>query len=117
MPNELPGCARCSIVPADRTCQKEGGKAPSGCPTLSHTDAVAASLQEYEKPEVGRFARQASVQEGEGYGGRDQGYEKVRPIKPRIEETIEFARRMGTGAWGWCSASGCARKPRSWKAC
>jgi uncharacterized metal-binding protein len=95
MSTQLPGCARCSIVPKDRACQKENGKSPEGCPTVNHGEAVAASLREYEKPEVGRFARQASVQEGEGYGGRHEGYEKVRPIKPRIEETIEFARRMG----------------------
>jgi uncharacterized metal-binding protein len=92
---ELPGCARCAIPPKDRACQKENGKAPRGCPTVHHLAEVAASLKEFEKPAVCRFARQASIQEGQGYGNRDQGYEKVRPIKARIEETIEFARRMG----------------------
>jgi len=40
------------------------------------------------------FARQASIQEGEAYGDRDKGYAAIRPAKPRIQETVEFARRM-----------------------
>ena len=95
MSTELPGCARCAVAPKERACQKEDGKAPKGCPTLHHQEAVEASLKEFDKPDIRRFALQASIQEGLGYGNRDQGYEKVRPIKPRIEETIEFARRMG----------------------
>src|SRR5690606_2396900 len=35
-----------------------------------------------------------SIQEGEGYGFKELGYNHVRPIKPRIEEVIEFARKM-----------------------
>ena len=38
--------------------------------------------------------RQASIQEGEAYGDRDKGYAYIRPIKPRIQETIEFAKKM-----------------------
>ncbi len=38
--------------------------------------------------------RQASIQEGEVYGDRDKGYASIRPIKPRIQETIEFAQKM-----------------------
>jgi len=40
------------------------------------------------------FVRQASIQEGEAYGDRDKGYANIYPIKPRIQETVEFAQKM-----------------------
>jgi len=112
MVDVLPGCARCAIAPAERACQTEGGKAPEGCPTLRHSDAVTASIAEFERPDVRRFACQASIQEGEGYGHRDEGYEKVRPIKPRIEETIDFARRMGYRRLGLVFCIGLRKEAR-----
>lgn len=87
-------CARCGIDVSERLCQKENGRAPEFCPTKHSERAIAAAMEEMKRPEVLAFARNASVQEGEGYGNREGGYEAVRPIKPRIEETIEFARRM-----------------------
>ena len=47
-----------------------------------------------QSPGVLEFARQASIQEGDGYGQRDQGGSQIRPIKSRIQETIEFAHKM-----------------------
>jgi uncharacterized metal-binding protein len=94
MNEHLPGCARCPIDVADRICQAEGGKALSFCPTQNKTDIIAKARKELENPDVYEFARQASIQEGEGYGDRELGYERVHPIKPRLVETIEFARRM-----------------------
>jgi uncharacterized metal-binding protein len=52
--------------------------------------ATAATIAEDLLP----FACEASRQESEGYSGRDQGYATVAPCKPRIQEIIEFARRM-----------------------
>lgn len=94
MKNSSPQCARCPYQPPERLCQKEDGKAPENCPTINHTAAIAYSMQELEKPEILEFARQASIQEGEGYGGKDLGYQSIKPVKPRILETIEFAKRM-----------------------
>ena len=94
MNNDLPGCARCPIEPQDRLCQKEGGKSPDYCPTLKNEDAITKSQRELRKPHIREFARQASIQEGEGYGDKNLGYDRVKPIKPRIIETIEFAQRM-----------------------
>jgi len=88
-------CARCPYKPADRLCRNENGKAPDFCPTKNEPELCAESLAEYgRKPEVKEFARQASIQEGEGYLNRDLGYGKVRAAKTRIEEIIEFAGRM-----------------------
>jgi len=94
MDKELPGCARCPINTQDRVCQQEDGKSPSFCPTQNYQAVIEKALDELKKPEILKFARQASIQEGEGYANRDLGFEKVAPNKPRIMETIEFAHRM-----------------------
>lgn len=90
-----PGCSRCPYDWSERYCRKEGGKAPPDCPSIRHREAIGASLEELKKPEVLEFARRASIQEASGYGGREKGYARIRPIKPRIVETMEFARGMG----------------------
>ena len=92
--NELAGCARCPFDTKDRLCQTEGGKSPAFCPTDKYQAAVNASLEELKKPEILEFARQASIQEAEGYANKDLGYAHVKPVKPRIQETLDFAKRM-----------------------
>jgi uncharacterized metal-binding protein len=87
-------CAGCPFKNPDRLCMNLEGKHPDNCPTVLQEAVVAAALKEYEKPEVRAFAQQASIQEAEGYAGRDQGYGQVKPLKPRILEVAEFARRM-----------------------
>jgi uncharacterized metal-binding protein len=94
MSQELAGCARCPIQTKDRLCQTEDGKSPSFCPTNNYQAVVDAAAEELKKPDILEFARQASIQESEGYANREIGYEHVKPVKPRIQETIEFARRM-----------------------
>jgi len=94
MTKELAGCARCPIQTKDRLCQTEDGKSPSFCPTNNYQAVVDAAAEELKKPDILEFARQASIQESEGYANRELGYEHVKPVKPRIQETIEFARRM-----------------------
>ena len=90
----LPTCAICSVEVPDRFCRQEKGKGPSNCPSLRSLDIVEEALEILKDPQVMEFARQASIQEGEAYGGRDQGYAHIYPIKPRIQETIEFAKKM-----------------------
>jgi uncharacterized metal-binding protein len=87
-------CARCGIKMEERICLNEAGRGPDGCPTRNAEEAIEAAMEEMQRPEVLAFARNASIQEGEGYAGRDAGYDKVRPAKPRIQEIIEFAHRM-----------------------
>jgi uncharacterized metal-binding protein len=94
MTTEVAGCARCPFDTKQRICQKEDGKSPPFCPTENYQGAIARALEEFNKPEILEFARQASIQEGEGYANRELGYEQVKPIKPRIMETIEFVKRM-----------------------
>jgi uncharacterized metal-binding protein len=94
MSQEIAGCARCPVITRDRLCQKEDGKAPSFCATENYPEAVDNALEELKKPEILEFARQASIQEADGYANKELGYEHVKPVKPRIQETIEFAHRM-----------------------
>jgi len=105
-----PRCARCSIPPGERLCQTEKGRAPDFCPTRTAERTIHAAMEEMQQPGVVAFARAAAVQEGEGYGNRESGYEAVRPIKPRIEETIEFARRMGYRRLGLAFCIGLRRE-------
>ena len=92
MKNEMPSCARCSFNREDRICRKEDGKSPSFCPTVNKTAVVAKALSKLQNPEVFEFAKQASIQEGEGYGDKALGYSQVKPVKPRIMEIIEFSK-------------------------
>ena len=51
--------------------------------------------KEYRKPETGEFARQASIQEGECFAGRETRPYVAHTVKPRIQEICEFANKMG----------------------
>jgi uncharacterized metal-binding protein len=95
MSQELPGCARCPYEPSVRICNQGGEKAPPFCPTVNRPSVIEAARREMEKPDVREFARQASIQEAEGYADREKGYALTRPLKPRLLEIVEFARRMG----------------------
>jgi uncharacterized metal-binding protein len=87
-------CGKCSIKKTDRVCMNQNGKGPENCPTRTCDSTVQRALDEMRKPENIDFVRNASIQEGEGYGNKELGYARVSPIKPRIQETIEFARKM-----------------------
>lgn len=95
MKENVPNCARCAIKPDERICRTEGGKAPKNCPTVIRADLAAEVLKEYATAENAEFAKQASLQEKDGYSHRELGYAKVRPAKPRIEEILDFIERMG----------------------
>lgn len=89
-----PQCAVCPYDWSEQFCRHDHGKAPGNCPSTRHQDLVSQSLEAIHSPDVREFARQASIQEAEGYCNREKGYESVRPVKPRIVEIIEFALKM-----------------------
>jgi uncharacterized metal-binding protein len=109
-PAESSDCAGCPFRNADRFCMNRDGKHPETCPTRNQTDVVARANREYEKPDIRAFAYAASVQEGEGYAGREQGHAQVKPLKPRILEIAEFARRMNYRRLGLVFCAGLARE-------
>ena len=90
---KLPQCALCRVK--DKICAQEDGHGADGCPTINLTSVVKESLSEYKRPHINKFARYASIQEGECYA--DRGIEDpylLHPVKTRIQETIEFAHKM-----------------------
>lgn len=104
-----PACASCP-VPADlRACMTEGGAGPVGCPSLDR-DLVEWARERYGDPDLREFARQASIQEGEGYSGRGEDVPSPVPCKPRVLEVAEFAGRMGYERLGLVFCVGLAQE-------
>lgn len=83
-----PQCAKCE----KRVCQTGQGKGPAFCPMETRKEVIEKALMEYDKPEVYEFARFASVQEFECYEHTLSG---LRTSIPRVEEVIQFSRKMG----------------------
>ena len=90
-----PNCAFCPYPWSDRLCRHEKGRSPENCPTKIGRDLAQKAHALLKNSKWQEFARQSSIQEGEGYGNKERGYRFVRPIKPRIQEIHEFAYKMG----------------------
>ncbi|HKJ65622.1 MAG TPA: DUF1847 domain-containing protein [Desulfopila sp.] len=88
-------CAACPFKPTHRICKTDSGRYPDNCPTAKAGKIQTMALDEYGREPVSTFARQASLQEKDGYANRERGYENVRPAKPRIEEVLDFIEKMG----------------------
>jgi uncharacterized metal-binding protein len=88
-----PECAKCSVK--DRICRIEDGKGPKYCPTKNYRETIKEATKEYEKPKIHEFARIASIQESECYSNRHIQPYVPHPVKPRVQEICEFAKKMG----------------------
>jgi uncharacterized metal-binding protein len=108
--NTYPGCARCPV----RTCENWGAKAdkapslekiPAFCPMKLMPEVYSAAMTEYDKSGVKEFARLASLQEFQCYEKTPDG---LRTRLPRIEETIQFARKCGYKKLGLAYCGGLA---------
>lgn len=105
-----PACAACGVENAKKICRSEEGTAARACPTVKCQDVLAEANSEYETPEVGMFACQASRQEAAGYAGRGQHPYVMQPTKPRIVEICEFAQRMSYTRLGLAFCAGLAKE-------
>ena len=109
MPREKhPTCASCEVPSQKRSCLQRDGKGPDNCPTLTQQELTERASRALQDPGTLEFARQASLQEAEGYANRDLGYSRLQPIKPRIAEIVEFAARMGYKRLGLAFCAGLA---------
>jgi len=108
--NNPPDCAACAVPVRERICLTPGGKMSKNCPTISKKKLLWRAGKIYEKRETGEFARQASIQEGECYAGRDKKPYLTNPTKPRIQEIGEFARKMGYIRLGLVFCAGLAKE-------
>jgi uncharacterized metal-binding protein len=106
-----PECAKCGLK--SRICSSPEGDGPSFCPTLNRKATVEKARVEYSTPEIGRFAHEASLQEAECYADRNKKPYVMHPVKPRVQETIEFAKRMGYKKLGLAFCSGLKKEALS----
>ena len=84
-----PECAKCKKVVCESEHFLEG---PPNCPTKNKSEVIKRAIVKYDNPEVGEFARQASIQEFECYLNLPEGRTTR---NPRVEEIAQFARKMG----------------------
>jgi len=103
-------CADCTLRAREKSCLNPTGKGIKGCPTVHKGELIEESRKEYHKEEIGEFARQACIQEGECYADRDRKPFRLHPTKSRIQETCEFARKMGYTRLGLAYCDGLARE-------
>lgn len=110
--NNLSNCAHCELSRKERICMNPKGKASKGCPTAGKREAVSGAKKFYKNPEIKEFARQASIQEGQCYEGRDKKPYIMHPVKPRIEEICEFAKKMNYNRLGVIFCVGLAKEAK-----
>lgn len=106
-----PTCAVCAV--SRRACTDEDGKGPVFCPTENKREIVEKANREYEKPEIRQFARMASIQEGECYANRHIKPYVSHPVKPRVQEVCEFAKKMGFHKLGVAFCIGLLKEARA----
>lgn len=100
-------CASCERVVCHTDHANDG---PESCPTNTHSEVFQRAAAEYRKVDVGEFARQASIQEFEGYMELPEG---ATPRNPRVEETVQFARKMGYRRLGIAFCAGLRDEART----
>ncbi len=94
--NLLANCAMCPFPERDRICKNKNGRAPEDCSTLLYTEQAAGACGELSRnEELMRFAKEAALQEAACYAPSPYDPDARQPVKPRIMEIIEFAKRMG----------------------
>lgn len=82
-------CAGCTKVVCTSEYSLEG---PANCPLQTRPGVIRQAVAAYEQPQVKEFARQASIQEFECYMNLPEG---LVTRHPRVEEIVQFAKKMG----------------------
>jgi len=106
-----PQCATCAVK--DRICRTEDGTGPDFCPTINYKETIEKAVKEYDKPEIKEFARIASIQEAECYTNKQIKPYILHPVKPRIQEICEFAKKMGYKKLGIVHCAGLMPEARN----
>jgi uncharacterized metal-binding protein len=105
-------CAKCEVPAEERACMVLGGRGGKGCPTAGKKKLLKKALVEYKGDDLKEFARQASIQEVECYADRDKTPYVMHPVKPRMLEIMEFAKKMNYGKLGLVFCAGLANEGR-----
>jgi uncharacterized metal-binding protein len=102
-----PECAKCGKI----ACYIGSLEAtPDNCPMRTETEAIERATEKYGDPQTKEFARLASVQEFEGYMNLPEG---KTPRNPRVEEVVQFARKIGYKRLGIAFCIGLRREART----
>jgi uncharacterized metal-binding protein len=105
-----PRCAKCSVPAAQRICITAQGRGPDSCPTLRLPQTTRSARSLLRDAGTLEFARQATIQEAQCYAGRDRKPFVSRPVKPRLQEIVEFAGKMGYRRLGVVFCDGLRRE-------
>jgi uncharacterized metal-binding protein len=106
----LPECTNCNVPDREKICLTSKGRGPEFCPTIHNREAIEHARRTLSDPPTLEFARKASIQEAECYIHRDRKPFVAHPVKPRLQEIIEFAGRMGFKRLGIVFCDGLRRE-------
>ena len=101
-----PKCAQCK----PKLCTKgitDEGRLPSFCPILNYKDMIEEVKEKYKSEEFQKFFQCAAIIEKECYDEkaiREEG--RIVPLRPRIREIAEFAKKIGAQKIGLAFCSG-----------
>lgn len=70
-------------------------KGPENCPTKTKADIIEKAMSRYHTLEIAEFARVSSIVEGEAYTRVSWAPGTPSPMTTRLEEIINFAKKMG----------------------
>lgn len=100
-------CVKCTAT----VCRSKDHylEGPLGCPTREKAEVIKQAVLEYDKPEVWEFARQASIQEFECFMKLPEG---TTARNPRVEEVVQFAKKMGYKKLGVAFCGGTTNEAR-----
>ncbi len=88
----LVSCAKCHTM----VCRVGlADKAPKNCPTRLKAEVIDRATQKCFSSQFVKLAYEASIQEGTGYARLAHAPDVPSPIKGRLEEIMEFSKRMG----------------------
>ena len=106
----MPRCTSCSVPDREKICLTSEGRGPEFCPTLHNRQAIEQARGRLREPATLEFALKASIQEAECYINRDRKPFVSHPVKPRLQEIIEFARKMDFSRLGIVFCDGLRRE-------
>jgi len=93
-------CAKCSLTVCE---SNRAGTALPACPTNAKQEILKKGLTKSKRPDLREFARQAAIQQFDSFTHLPEG--RV-ARSSRIEETIQFAKKMGYRKLGLAFCSG-----------
>lgn len=95
-----PQCAKC----VGKYCNQgitDKKVLPEFCPMLHFEHLIQPTVERYRSPELHHFFLNAAVTEREAYEeGMARGEGKIQPVRPRIREIAEFAKKIGATKLG-----------------